>query len=271
MTALLNRLGLAALICAAFISTIYAAPDRTPPKEAEEEEEEPVDEALSDMMLKMYSDGTMKAMYAVALHAEPKEGQLWKTRSVTDFGGIEQKTSDQWQVAKVIGKQAVIENRQSTYGLVLAYLVDTSLTEEELWKKGNVRKAWVGKKGEAPIEIEVMEIPKAEGGEDAQPPEKNYTDTSEEFKDLELAGKKWSGKKATLKMNDNSFESSSWVADKGWFNKVVKMAYKMEAGTMTQELAKVSSTAKPLLKWDGIKFEEEKKEEKEPEKKEGSK
>ncbi|MCC6149066.1 MAG: hypothetical protein IT461_02355 [Planctomycetes bacterium] len=78
MTALLNRLGLAALICAAFISTIYAAPDRTPPKEAEEEEEEPVDEALSDMMLKMYSDGTMKAMYAARCTPSPRKASSGK-------------------------------------------------------------------------------------------------------------------------------------------------------------------------------------------------
>lgn len=271
MPTVLSRLALAALICASLVSSIFAGPAEGPaPKEAEEEEEQP-NEELAEMMLKMYAEGEMKVMYAVALHAYPKAGQLWKTTTISKFGDYEQKASELWQVSKVEGKQALVENRNSSYGIIIAYLVDTTVTGDEIWKKGNVRKAWVGKKSEAPKEAEVMEVYKPEGGEEAQPPEKNYAETSEAFKDLEIAGRKWSGKKTTMKMNDGSFENTIWTAENGWFSGVLKMDYKMESGTMTQELTRVSSSAKPLLKWDGIKFEEEKKEEKKEGEKEGSK
>lgn len=81
MPTVLSRLALAALICASLVSSIAGPAEGPAPKEAEEEEEQP-NEELAEMMLKMYAEGEMKVMYAVALHANPKAGQLWKTTAI---------------------------------------------------------------------------------------------------------------------------------------------------------------------------------------------
>lgn len=266
----LNRLGLAALICAAFVCTCFAGPSSGPESKEVGDDDEKFDDSMADMMLEMYENGSMKVMYAVQLHDKAKEGQFWKTRMVSNFGGVETKTSDLWQVVKIVGKQAIIENRSGHFGgVVVAYQVDMTVTGDDVWKKGNVLKAWVGKGGQAPVAAQIMEVP--DMAETPKAPEAaDYETTTEDFKDLELASGKWSGKKTTVKMGDSGYVSASWMADNGWFTKVVKMEFSMDAGTMTQELVKYGAKGKALLKWDGVKIEEvkvERKEEKKDEKK----
>lgn len=207
---------------------------------------------MADIMLKQYTDGTQKAMYAVALHADAKAGQFWVTKTVSDFGGAKSESTDKWQVGAVTPDGVVVENFNGAYGIVLAYLVDASVSKEDMWKKGNVKKAWAGKPGEAGTEIKVMEVP-APADTTGPAPEKNYTDKTEDFKDVEIAGGKWSGKMYWLKMNDGSVETSTWTADNGWFNGLVKMESKMAAGTMTMTLEKFGEgfekDGKAWLKW----------------------
>lgn len=266
----MNRLGLAALICFAFVSATFAGPNSSP-ESKDADDDEKIDDTMADMMLEMYENGSIKVPYAVALHDKPKEGQFWKTQMVTNFGGVESKTSDLWQVVKMVGKQAIVENRTSYGGVVLAYQVDTTVVSDEIWKKGNVLKAWVGKSGQAPKDAQVMDKPEFDEG--TLPQEAPMSDSnSEDFKDLELAGGKWSGKKTSLKMSDGGgYASAIWTADNGWFNKIVKMEVTMEGGTITQELVKYGSKGKALLKWDGVKLEEVKVEKKDEKKEEGGK
>ncbi|CAG0953073.1 hypothetical protein GPROT1_00234 [Gammaproteobacteria bacterium] len=206
---------------------------------------------MADIMLKSYTDGQAKAMYAVALHADAKAGQYWITKMVSDYGGAKSEMTDKWQVAAVSPDGVVVEQFMGSYGIVLAYLVDPAVSKEDMWKKGNVKKAWAGKPGEAPAEIQIMEVPKPTEGGPA--PEKNYTDGVEDFKDVELGGGKWSGKKSWMKMNDGSMESSTWTADNGWFNGVIKMESKMAAGSSTMTLEKFGEgfekDGKAWLKW----------------------
>jgi hypothetical protein len=206
---------------------------------------------MADIMLKQYTDGTQKAMYAIALHADAKAGQYWITKMVSDYGGAKSEMTDKWQVAAVSPDGVVVENFMGSYGIVLAYLVDPSVSKEDSWKKGNVKKAWAGKPGEAPTEIKVMEVPKpVEGG---PAPEKNYTNGEEKFTDVEMGGGKWSGTKTWMKMNDGSMESSTWTADNGWFNGMIKMESKMAAGSSTMTLEKFGEgfekDGKAWLKW----------------------
>jgi hypothetical protein len=140
---------------------------------------------------------------------------------------------------------------------------------EEAAKSGNVKRAWVGKKGAEPVEIKIMEVPKA--GEGAPPPENNYEVKTEPFRELELAGGKWAGTKTTIKMNDGSMESSVWAADNGWFDRNIRIESRFSAGTMSMALESFGKDAKPLLKWDNVKFDARAEEKKEPEKKEGEK
>lgn len=265
----MNRLGLAALICFAVVSVSFAGPNSSP-ESKDADDDEKIDDTMADMMLEMYENGSIRVPYAVAIHDKPKEGQFWKTRMVTKLDSFENTATELWQVVKLVGKQAIVENRTSYGGVVLAYQVDMTVVSDEIWKKGNVLKAWVGKSGQAPKDAQIMDKP--EFDENATPPEAPASDSnSEDFKDLELAGGKWSGKKTSLKMSDGGgYVSTVWTADNGWFNKVVKMELTMEAGAITQELVKYGSKGKALLKWDGVKIEEIKAEAK-PEKKEEKK
>lgn len=207
---------------------------------------------MADMMVKSYKDGQAKAMYAVALHADAKAGQYWVTKTVSDYGGAKSEMTDKWQVAAVSPEGVVVEQFMGTYGIVLAYLVDPAVSKEDSWKKGNVKKAWVGKPGEAPAEITVMEVPKP-ADTTGPAPEKNYTDKTEDFKDVEMGGGKWSGKMFWMKMNDGSMEMSTWTADNAWFNGVIKTESKMAAGSSTMTLEKFGEgfekDGKPWLKW----------------------
>jgi hypothetical protein len=207
---------------------------------------------MADMMVKSYKDGQAKAMYAVQLHADAKAGQYWITKTVSDYGGAKSEMTDKWQVAAVSPDGVVVENFMGTYGIVLAYLVDPSVSKEDMWKKGNVKKAWVGKPGEAPAEITVMEVPKP-ADTTGPAPEKNYTNGEEKFTDVEMGGGKWSGTKTWMKMNDGSMESSTWMADNAWFNGMIKMESKMAAGSSTMTLEKFGDgfekDGKSWLKW----------------------
>lgn len=202
---------------------------------------------MAQMMVDGYKAGTSKASYAVALHADAKAGQYWEVKTSSEFSGYKSENTDKWQVAAVTADGPIVEQFMGSMGIVLAYLVDTTVSAEDSWKKGNVKKAWVGKPGDAPAEITIMEVPKA--GEPGPAPEKNYTDKTEDFKDVEIAGGKWSGKMFWMKMNDGSMESSTWTADNGWFNKVVKQETKMTAGTSTMILSKFGEDGKGWLKW----------------------
>ncbi|GIK53073.1 MAG: hypothetical protein HPKKFMNG_01010 [Planctomycetes bacterium] len=202
---------------------------------------------MAQMMVDQYKNGTSKAMYYVALHKDAKAGQYWEVKSTSEFSGYKSENTDKWQVAAVTGDGPIVENFMGSMGIVLAYLIDTSKSAEDAMKTGNVKKAWVGKPGDAPAEIKIMDIPT--GGETGPAPEKNYEDKTEDFTDVEIAGGKWSGKKFWMKMKDGSMESTTWTATNGWFNGLIKMESKMAAGTSNMELSKFGEDGKPWLKW----------------------
>jgi hypothetical protein len=118
---------------------------------------------------------------------------------------------------------------------VIAYQVDTSVAMGEV----NVTKAWIGKPGDAGTEIQVMEKPEPV----ADGTTTNYEMTEEDFTDVEMAGRKWSGKLITIK--GDGWESKSWTATDGWFGGVIKT----EASGMVTQLTAIGEDAKPLLKW----------------------
>lgn len=191
----------------------------------------------SDSTIDMYKNGTIKAQYWVGVHADPAAGQYWETGSEA-YGT---KTTQRWQVAKVDGGTAIIEWQMKTdseYAMsdyVIAFEVDLGVTTAG---DVNVKKAWIGKPGEAGAEIQIMEKPEATCGGTA-----NYEMTEEAFSDVEIAGKKWSGKLITMK--GEGWESKSWNADGGYFGGVIKT----EAAGMVTELKASGDDATPLLKW----------------------
>lgn len=194
----------------------------------------------TDMMMQGYIDGQQEAMYMVQLHDDPVAGQYWETSYTMAGVGT---TTTRWQVAKVDGDTAIVEQQTkmegdySMYDYVIAYEVDT--TVDETAGDANVTKAWIGKPGEKPQEIGVMAKPEATCGGEA--PE--YEMTEEEFTDIAMADGTWSGTLTTIK--GDGWESKTWKADNGWFGGIIKT----ESGGMVTELTAWGEDAEPLLDW----------------------
>ncbi|MCB9893428.1 MAG: hypothetical protein H6839_03155 [Planctomycetes bacterium] len=192
---------------------------------------------MADMMIKMYTEGQQKASPFVVLHEFVSVGQYWEVTS--SFGG--QKSVNKWQVAaKAEGTKSefIVENDMGQ-GYILAYQVDAWAEQG----KPNVKRAWIGKPGEEPQEIEVMDWKDTNGG---TTPEFNGIVLKEDFKGVELAGKKFDGELVIVKSDGNT--TKTWTAENGWFSKVIKMEMN---GDVVMELTGVSFDEKveAWLKW----------------------
>lgn len=195
--------------------------------------------SMADMMIKMYVDKQQKAAPFVALHGIVTVGQLWESTSEYVKGT---KSVNRWQVsAKAAGTKSefIVENDMGM-GYILAYQVDA-------WAeagKPNVKKAWIGKPGETPQEIEVMDWKPGEGGEAGNV---NGIVVRENFADVELAGGSFSGELVIMKSDGNT--TKTWIADNGWFSKVIKMEMN---GDVVMVLTGYEFAEKPktFLKWE---------------------
>lgn len=191
---------------------------------------------MSDTMIKMHLDGQMKASYWVALHDSVSVGQLWEVSS--DFGAGESVSA--WQVVKMSGKGEFIIENNTGQGYVLAYRVDA-------WADAgqpNVKEAWIGKPGEEPKTIKVMEFKPAEGT--AKPVESKARVTVDKFSDVKLGGKVFSGDVTTVEDGGNT--TKTWLADNGWFNRVIRMDMNGK-NVMTLKKAHFDEKAPSWLKW----------------------
>lgn len=197
---------------------------------------------MAQMMIDNYKNGTMQAQYWVTVHADPKAGQYWETTSTSNFGAGEQKSTIAWQVAKVDGSNAWVEN-DTGQGYILAFAVDLTKKMED---GANVTKAWIGKKGAKAEEIKVMEYKKPEGGGTTGEAPK-YEMTTEEVT-LNAAGKDWACTLTTIKMDGS--ETKTWVCKDAWFGGTIKTWMKMAAGESSTELTKFGEDGKPWLNWE---------------------
>lgn len=194
--------------------------------------------SAADATIDMYENGQMKASPFVAIHSFVAVGQYWEVTN--NFGGV--KSVNKWQVsAKAAGtkSQFIVENDMGQ-GYILAYQVDA-------WAEAgspNVKKAWIGKPGELPSEIEIMEWKKGEATEAAKP---GGIVLTEEFSDVEMCEFSFEGDLTTVKSDGNT--TKMWVAENGWFGKVIKM--EMNGDTL-MELTDRSFEEKPevWLKWE---------------------
>ncbi|MDC1142421.1 hypothetical protein OAU50_04970 [Planctomycetota bacterium] len=174
-----------------------------------------------------------EATYWVQLHADPVVGQYWET--TMEANGMTM--TNRWQVVKVDGDSAVIENQMkmdSEYAVsnyVLAYEVNLAAGEGE----ANVTKAWKGLPGEAGTEMDIMAKPEATGCAGCAPEVQE-----EDFSGLEIAGGTFEGKIYTTEY------AKTWMASNGWFGGMVKM----EAGENITELTAMGDDATALLTWE---------------------
>ena len=104
--------------------------------------------------------------------------------------------------------------------------------------KGNVVRAFIGRKGWAPREITVGK-PNA----DAKPA--SYAGAkAEAFEGVTMQKKEFYGTCYTW--TENGVEIKEWFADNGWFNKVIK---RTEAGQTAFELSGIASERRAALDW----------------------
>lgn len=192
---------------------------------------------MAAMLIDQYVKGDQKAAPWVALHSVVNVGQLWEVTS--SFGG--QKSVSKWQVsAKVQGTKSefIVEN-DTGMGYILAYQVDAWVEQGN----PNVSNAWIGKPGEEPREIQVMEWKSADGGE-ARPAGIVLV---EEFGGVELCGETFHGDLTIVKNDGNT--TKTWIAENGWFNRLIKMEMN---GDTVMELTNLHFHEKPktFLKWE---------------------
>lgn len=208
-------------------------------------------DAATDLVIEMYRSGKQKVMWGVGIHAEPKAGQFWTLKTTTKAAGTNTESEERWSVVKVEGSRALVEYFSSTHKLCLAYWLDTSVKTEDIFKTGNVKRAWIGKKGGEPVECQIKPVPKG-APKSAKSDDKDTV--VEDFKDLELAGTKWSGKTSTR--SSKSGDTIVWIADSGWFGQPLKTESKMFGAEVKTELSACGTDGEAWLKWDGIKVED---------------
>lgn len=208
-------------------------PDVPPPeKEAEKKAEKKARQGTD--MTEMMVNNIKEVSYLISVHKDPKAGQYWETQ----MEGHGMTMTTRWQVAKVDGSTATIEHQNKSeaewgwHDYVIVYQIDLSKEEG----KANVTSAWIGATGKQGKKVDVMKAPKDQDDDPA-----DYKQAEEDFADLELAGKKWSGKKMTTK--GEGWESNIWMATDGWFGGMIKM----EAAGMVTQLTAFGTDAKSLL------------------------
>lgn len=236
-----------------------ALAQEAPKAEAPKEFKPSASSPQTDLILRMFKTGKQKLHFWCHVHADAKVGQQWVIRSTTTAGTINNEFFTAWQVVKVDGDLAIVEYDNGR-GFIAAFEVDLTKKPADI---ANVKRAWVAKAGETPEAATVAETPKAapeakdKPAEDAPKPE--------EFKDLELAGQKWSGVINTSKTA--AWETKSWFVEGAWFGGVIKTSTTSGKAQSATELHSTSTTAKAWLKWEDLAKEEPKPEAKPEDKK----
>ena len=211
----------------------------------------------TDSVIKGYTDGTSSAPYFVLLHEKPVAGQFWKTGS----DSYEITSSTQWQITKVEGQVALVEQRlkmdaemfKSDYVLGFRVKLDAGAG------KPNVTKAWIGKPGQEATPVTVKQPP-PEPDQPAKEPEPDPDETTEDFAALKLGGGSWAGKLYTRVYGKEI--SQVWIATEGWFGGVIKVT----SGDYTNELQSFGSDGTSIMTWGEEVLEEVLKEDPAPEK-----
>ncbi len=185
-------------------------------------------------LVEEYKSGKRKADNYVPMHDVVAGWQYWEITNTQ--GG--KKVVEKWGVASVIVKQwtAYVERDMGFY--VLGYEVNLKIARAEQASKGNVKRAFIGRKGWAPREVEVgksssHKAPATYSGAKAEP-----------FEGVVMAKKEFYGTCYTW--TEGGVEIKEWFADNGWFGKVIK---RTEGGQTVLELTALGSEKKGILDW----------------------
>lgn len=185
-------------------------------------------------LVEEYKSGKRKSDNYVPMHDIVAAWQYWEISSTRNG----KKTMDKWGVASVITRKftAYVERDMGFY--VLGYEVDLKVPRGEQAAKGNVTRAFIGRKGWAPREIEV-------GKTSSFPAPASYAGAkAEPFEGVVMCKKEFYGTCYTW--SEGGVEIKEWFADNGWFNKVIK---RTENGQVTFELTGLAAEKKGILDW----------------------
>jgi hypothetical protein len=158
----------------------------------------------ADAVIQSYVNGSRKAPAVIPIHEFVFVGQTWVLE--VDIDGEMQ--TETWQITSTAARGVVMIEQIRPQGYIVAYQVNA-------WAeagKPNVQKAWVGKAGETAREIQVNSTIEAE--------EEPGFVLRGNFRNVEMAGKTWSGELVTVREDGHS--SRTWIANDGWFNGVIR-------------------------------------------------
>jgi hypothetical protein len=185
-------------------------------------------------LVEEYKTGARKADNYVPMHDVVAGWQYWEITR-TKGGG---KVVEKWTVANVITKSwtAYVERDMGYY--VLGYEVNLKISRAEQASKGNVKRAYIGRKGWQPREIEV-------GKSSSNPAPSIYSGAkAEAFEGVTMCKKEFYGTCYTW--TEGGVEIKEWFADNGWFGKVIK---RTEGGQTVFELSALATDHRAILDW----------------------
>lgn len=185
-------------------------------------------------LVEEYKSGARKADNYLPMHDVVAGWQYWEITHTK--GGS--KVIEKWTVANVITKSwtAYVERDMGYY--VLGYEVNLKISRAEQASKGNVKRAFIGRKGWAPREIEI-----GKSSSIAAPPAYSGA-KAEAFEGVSLCKKEFYGTCYTW--TEGGVEIKEWFADNGWFGKVIK---RTEGGQTVFELSGLATDHRALLDW----------------------
>lgn len=185
-------------------------------------------------LVEQYKTGARKADNYVPMHDVVAGWQYWEITSTK--GGS--KVVEKWSVANVITKSwtAYVERDMGYY--VLGYEVNLKVARAEQAGKGNVKRAFIGRKGWPPREIEV-------GKSSSVPAPATYSGArAEAFEGVTLCKKEFYGTCYTW--SEGGVEIKEWLADNGWFGKVIR---RTEGGQTVFELSALATDHRASMDW----------------------
>lgn len=196
-----------------------------------------------DTLLAQYKSGELLAPAEVwNLHENAKAGQgaVFK-----DFEGIEQT----FRIASLEKNVCIVEHRLPDSNVVLATEVEV---EVEGVLANMVQRAWIGRMGEKPTEINIAVSKSGSGGWGRSVPVKTK---KTEFKNRKQGGLKWSG---TLR-TDTFYKTRAykkvmsvrkyWDSKKAWFNSALWTEIEKDGETQTSGITEASLKFSSLMDW----------------------
>jgi hypothetical protein len=185
-------------------------------------------------LVEEYKSGKRAADNYVPMHDVVAGWQYWEITNTQ--GG--KKVVEKWSVANVITKTwtAYVERDMGYY--VLGYEVNLKVARAEQASKGNVKRAFIGRKGWPPRDISVgktssIKAPATYSGAKA-----------EAFEGVTMCKKEFYGTCYTW--TEGGVEIKEWFADNGWFNKTLK---RTEGGQTVFELTGLATDRRAIMDW----------------------